>query len=32
MSGCFDPTNCIDIDPYEVYQSEKVDDPLEEMA
>ncbi len=32
ISGCFDPTNCIDIDPYEVYQSEKVDDPLEETS
>ena len=32
LSGCFDPTNCIDIDPYEVYRSEKVDDPLEEIA
>ena len=32
FSGCFDPTNCIDIDPYEVYQSERVDDPLEKNA
>lgn len=28
-SGCFDPTNCIDIDPFEVYAAASVSDPLE---
>ena len=27
-SGCFDPRNCIDIDPFEVYAAEAVADPL----
>lgn len=31
LSGNFDPTNCIDIDPFTVYEdSEVVSDPLEE--
>ena len=28
LSGCFDPTNCIDVDPFEVYASAAVADPL----
>jgi hypothetical protein len=31
VSGTFDPTTCIDIDPFEVYQSIAVPDPLEEV-
>ena len=27
-----DPTNCIDIDPFEIYQAESVSDPLEPAA
>ena len=30
LSGSFDPSMCIDIDPFDVYQSEKTDDPLAE--
>ena len=31
LSGNFDPTNCIDIDPFTVYEDSKVvSDPLEE--
>ena len=32
LSGCYDPTNCIDIDPFVVYESEIVSDPLIESA
>ena len=32
LSGCFDPSDCIDNDPFTVYESEKVDDPLETVA
>ena len=32
LSGCFDPTNCIDIDPFDVYEAETVEDPLNETA
>ena len=32
LSGCYDPSNCIDIDPFEVYKSEKVEDPLEKIV
>lgn len=32
LSGCYDPTNCIDIDPFTVYEAERVDDPLMESA
>ena len=32
LSGKFDSTNCIDIDPFEVYAAEKVDDPIESIA
>jgi hypothetical protein len=32
LSGCYDPTNCIDIDPFVVYESERVEDPLGEIA
>lgn len=28
LSGCFDPANCIDIDPFTVAESEAVSDPL----
>lgn len=30
VSGCFDATCCIDIDPFTVYQSKAVGDPLEQ--
>lgn len=29
VSGCYDPRNCIDIDPFEVYAAPSVADPLE---
>ena len=29
VSGEFDPTKCIDIDPFEVYEGPSVSDPLE---
>ena len=32
LSGCYDPTNCIDIDPFEVYSAPSADDPLETAA
>ena len=32
LSGCYDPTDCIDIDPFTVYESERVEDPLKETA
>ncbi len=32
LSGCYDPTNCIDIDPFDVYQAERVEDPLEGVS
>ena len=32
LSGHYDPANCIDIDPFTVYESEVVDDPLEGAA
>lgn len=32
LSGQFDPENCIDIDPFEVYAAQLVSDPLEEIA
>ncbi|MCD8086296.1 MAG: DUF2442 domain-containing protein [Clostridiales bacterium] len=32
VSGHFDPTACIDIDPFTVYQSEAVADPLEAVS
>lgn len=28
LSGCFDPRDCIDIDPFEIYAAESVADPL----
>ena len=28
LSGCYDPCNCIDIDPFEVYAAKSVADPL----
>lgn len=28
VSGCYDPTTCIDIDPFEVYAAKDVNDPL----
>lgn len=32
LSGCYDPARCIDIDPFTVYESEKVEDPLGDIA
>lgn len=32
VSGRFDPTTCIDIDPYTVYEAKRVSDPLERVA
>lgn len=32
VSGVYDPTNCIDIDPFTVYAAERVADPLEGAA
>ena len=32
LSGRFDPTDCIDIDPFEVYEAERVEDPLKDSA
>lgn len=29
LSGCFDPSNCIDIDPFTVSECEIVSDPLQ---
>ncbi|MBQ7281165.1 MAG: DUF2442 domain-containing protein [Spirochaetales bacterium] len=29
LSGKYDPTDCIDIDPFELYGAETVDDPLQ---
>jgi len=31
LSGHFDPQNCIDIDPFTVYESPSVKDPLTEL-
>lgn len=28
LSGCFDPSNCIDIDPFTISECEIVSDPL----
>jgi hypothetical protein len=32
LSGCYDPSNCIDIDPFVIYESERVEDPIGEIA
>lgn len=32
VSGHFDPTTCIDIDPFVVYEAPQVSDPLEMVA
>lgn len=32
LSGCFDSRNCIDIDPFTVYEAKRVKDPLESAA
>ena len=32
LSGEFDPTNCIDIDPFTIYEAPVVSDPLEVAA
>ena len=32
LGGHYDPTNCIDIDPFDVYDAPSVKDPLEEVA
>lgn len=29
LSGHYDPTDCIDIDPFEVYEAQPAADPLE---
>ena len=31
LSGHYDPSNCIDVDPFEVYSAQTVEDPLEQM-
>ncbi|MBR3293097.1 MAG: DUF2442 domain-containing protein [Oscillospiraceae bacterium] len=32
LSGCYDPCNCIDIDPFEVYSAASIADPQAETA
>lgn len=32
VSGCFDATSCIDVDPFAVYEAPAVDDPLATAA
>ena len=32
VSGAYDPTTCIDIDPFLVYEAPRVSDPLESVA
>lgn len=32
VSGCYDPTTCIDIDPFTLYAAQAVTDPLETAA
>ena len=32
LSGHYDPTDCIDIDPFELYEAEVVEDPLREAV
>ncbi|MCD7753900.1 MAG: DUF2442 domain-containing protein [Clostridiales bacterium] len=32
VSGHYDPSSCIDIDPFTVYQGKPVSDPLEEAS
>ena len=32
LSGHFDPADCIDIDPFELYEAEVVEDPLSEAV
>ena len=32
LSGCYDPANCIDIDPFELYEAEVVEDPFREAV
>lgn len=32
LSGHFDPSDCIDIDPFEVYSAPDVSDPLESVG
>jgi hypothetical protein len=32
LSGCYDSTKCIDIDPFVLYEAEKVSDPLAEVV
>ncbi len=32
VSGCFDSKNCIDIDPFVLYESQVVSDPLAEVG
>jgi hypothetical protein len=32
LSGHYDPTDCIDIDPFTVYQAQSVPDPLEDAG
>ena len=32
LSGSYDPAECIDIDPFVIYEAERVEDPLKETA
>ena len=32
LTGSYDPTQCIDVDPFEVYNGETVSDPLDNIA
>lgn len=32
VSGCYDPTTCIDLDPFVLYGAQAVADPLENAA
>lgn len=32
VSGHYDPSTCIDIDPYSVYEAKRVSDPLDGVA
>lgn len=32
VSGHYDPTTCIDIDPFTLYEAKQVRDPLEDVA
>lgn len=32
VGGAFDPTSCIDIDPFTLYEAERAKDPLDSVA